>query len=346
MVTKPASGLPWQVVAESRADEFLQLARLTHRWSYAILGLGLHRGMLAATSRRQYTNDIHGLSCTVRPLFFDTDTRQVTNRRGVYAVSFESHSRNDALAQRIADAVFAGMAILDHPLTDEPPIVIRFPSQLAGKHRVCPADVLVAWHSVTSDATEFDTMQTWQRVTTTTWVWHTLVTEVWRVLPVLLSPGLFEGSQFLCASLSDFSFPGDVATEYLEVPGRRPVSFFEQVKAESAIMNAFKAIESVIGDPPKDEEKLRRKLMDVGVDPDEQMGYYDEGLRSLARVVLQLRLYRDRRAAHGSTPAPRETTFRQLHEFQGVAGGLLWAAIDSECTRRGISRTALNHLPP
>jgi hypothetical protein len=275
------AGQTWEMIAEEREAEFLRLVEQNHRWSYAILGLGLHKGMLAPHSRRAYTVDRHGISCTIRPLFFDDNPHKLDTRSGLHSITFRAHAADDQLAQRMADAVFAGLAIHEHPLRSEPPSVLRFPSRLVGKRRACSRDVLVAWYAVTSGSHILDVMHTQERIGATTWVSPEIVAEVWRVLPALLTIGLFEGSQFLCASLTDFSFPGDVATEYLGEPGRKPASFFEQVRVEGAVMNAFKAIEAVIGDPPKNEAKLHHKLAIIGVDPQEQVGYPDETFRPL-----------------------------------------------------------------
>jgi hypothetical protein len=100
--------------------------------------------MLAPSSRKHYARDRHDFCCTVRPLFFEATPRLGGNRRGLYAITLESHSRDDKLAQRLTDSVFAGLAIQGHPLSAEPPAVIRFPSIPVGKHRVCSADVLAA----------------------------------------------------------------------------------------------------------------------------------------------------------------------------------------------------------
>lgn len=321
-----------------RKAEFTRLAKHNRRWSYAILGLGLHKGMLSRTSSIRYSNHRHSFCCTVRPLFFEPDPNPTDTRRGLYSITFGHHQPDDRLAQRLADAVFAGLAIQGHPLYDEPPTALRFPSRFAGLQRTCSPDTLVAWYAVSSGSAGMDVMRTWQRIGTTSWVSPDIVAEVWHVLPALLSHGLFEASQFLCASLIDFSFPGDVATEYLAVPGRKPLSFFEQVRVEGAVLNAFKAIEAVIGDPPRDRDKLCRKLLSIGADPHENVGYDDECLRSLVEAVEQLRLYRDKGAAHGSTPWPRQTTFRQLNEFQTVAAGILWHAIDRKVAAQALVR--------
>jgi hypothetical protein len=334
---------PWQAIAAKRADEFRLLAERNRRWCYALLGLGLHGGMLTRHSRRVYSASRHRVSCTVRPLFFDKNPNRLDTRSGLYSFSFQALAADDELAQKLADAVYAGLAIQGVPLCSEPPFVIKYPSRLVDGNRTCTPDLLLAWFAAATGSRDLDVMHVWQRIGMTTWLSHYTVAEVWRILPALLSPKLFEGSQFLCASLTDFSFPGDVETEYLAVPGRRPASFCEQVRVEGAVLNAFKAIEAVIGDPPKSEEKLRGKLVNVGVDPDKQVGYADAGLMPLINVVQRLQQYRDKQAAHGSTPMPRETTFRQLNEFQCVADTIIWTAIDRF---PGVSRATIRTPHP
>jgi hypothetical protein len=43
-------------------------------------------------------------------------------------------------------------------------------------------------------------------------------------------------------------------------------------EAETAFQNAYKAIEALVGDPPKDDRKLADKLRRLGIDPQEQVG--------------------------------------------------------------------------
>jgi hypothetical protein len=96
----------------------------------------------------------------------------------------------------------------------------------------------------------------------------------WRIARVTFaSEHLFEATRFLKRSRDNFYvYPGqinEVASDAFIVPKTSS----EQTNFEDALQNAFKAVEAIIGDPPKDERKFFMKLKELGLDPQEEVGY-------------------------------------------------------------------------
>jgi hypothetical protein len=115
----------------------------------------------------------------------------------------------------------------------------------------------------------------------------------------------------------------------------------EKAKVETAVWNTLKSLEAIIGDPPKNERKLRKKLSDSGIDPDERIGYLwhstntPDSLEPLIEKIRKLSVCRDKRAAHGSKTSPnRSITYYELMDFQGCVRYCLDLAIHHELKKK------------
>ncbi len=108
---------------------------------------------------------------------------------------------------------------------------------------------------------------------------------------------------------------------------------------ESAYQNCFKAVEAIIGDPPKKEIKLRNKLLCKGMNPDEEVGYKKK--EKITDVIREMSRIRDTLAAHGSTPN-RGIKYSQMTEFQACAKYLLERWLDKEYGGNFFEQTSEN----
>lgn len=137
-------------------------------------------------------------------------------------------------------------------------------------------------------------------------------------------PALFAATRFLNRSHDSFIvYPGqirEVASDVDAVP--RTAS--GQTDFEDALHNAFKAVEAVIGDPPSDDRKFFDKLKDIGVDPQEKVGFTEKV--PISTVIRRMNEAWDKRSAHGST---RQRTIRaaELLEFQACAKAIILTAL-------------------
>jgi len=107
-------------------------------------------------------------------------------------------------------------------------------------------------------------------------------------------------------------------------------SVLPETKVETALQNAFKAIEAVIGDPPKDDRKLALKLRNIGLDFQEEVGYGNKD--KLGQLIRKINLERDRKAAHGST-SPRTIRIVDMMEYQACARYIVIAALEHEASQ-------------
>lgn len=149
----------------------------------------------------------------------------------------------------------------------------------------------------------------------------------WKIVPVLFQDDmLYLAVRFLKASQDDFFvYPGEL-DEVLYNPDLTASTGFGQVNFENALQNAFKAIEAVVGDPPKDDAKFFEKIRAIGLEPNEEVGYSRK--ESLHVVIRRMSDARDKKSAHGSSPN-RLITIGELNEYQECASLLVWAAIEN-----------------
>ena len=124
-------------------------------------------------------------------------------------------------------------------------------------------------------------------------------------------------------------FPGQVP-EVLRQPGEMPHTANLLTRAENALVNAFKAVEALIGDPPSDDRKFFAKLRSVGVDPFQNAGYpisvpLHERIRELNRA-------RDKKGAHAKTSAI-PITYYELMDLQLCARLVVVRALERKLCR-------------
>ncbi len=198
---------------------------------------------------------------------------------GRFAFWLRNNKRDDALAQQIADAVWAILAVLHSvagPVGNTPAALWLPADTLRDNLFVKLVDILVLEKQKRPEEritiANLDMVKA--RLDTFSSFPFSVIDDMWRTLPgVLKIPPLFDALHFLQASLREYSFLGDSVGEVLEDRLHGPVSRFDSTRAENAIINAFKAIEAIIGDPPKDDARFEAKLREAYIDPAKPFGY-------------------------------------------------------------------------
>lgn len=171
------------------------------------------------------------------------------------------------------------------------------------------------------------------------WWWPTDDPIMWALaaLPAVLGStsshdhGLPAALLYYKLSTADYAFLGDDMRWAMSDEGHEPPSSsYERAKVEQAFHNTFKAIEALVdGEPPANDRKFRDRLVNVGVDPDEMVGYRPTPKEPLFDVLKRIRETRDARAAHaGRTSAPkRGISYYELMEAQAGAAAALGRAV-------------------
>lgn len=157
-----------------------------------------------------------------------------------------------------------------------------------------------------------------------------IVEQALDLLPRAAEEPILSSLHYYEQSLRDYSFLGDSVSEILEDRSRSPEGPADRIRAEQSVLNAFKSVEMLIGEPPRDDRKLRAKLVSVGVDPDLRVGYgEDDGASrvTLMTKIRELHTARDKRAAHAKTGADPLTYF-DVMDLQECARTVLLESLE------------------
>ena len=102
--------------------------------------------------------------------------------------------------------------------------------------------------------------------------------------------------------------------------------FVSIANAESAFLNAFKTVETIVGEPSKNRTKVKisERLEEKEIDVDELVGYQGNKEAILDKIVKYHQL-RDRIAAHGLGKMKRGLKMSEILDLQSLARHLLLA---------------------
>jgi len=250
-----------------------------------------------------------------------------------YFFRFPRYRRDDKEAQRIGECFLYALALAFGPFipSNETVAVFRVPEEVVRNTDVVPGGKLIqieearSYHDRTIDFP-------YRVLGITSCTTGDRFDSAWKITPVLLkNEELYRAVRFVVASQDDFFVsPGEIR-EVIGNPELTPLASAVQTKYENALHNAFKAIEAVLGDPPKDDAKFFNKIKSIGLDPDEEVGYIKKD--PIHNVIRKMNKARDKKTAHGST-SPRNITNGELLEYQACAHLIVWFAIEKKLGER------------
>jgi len=157
------------------------------------------------------------------------------------------------------------------------------------------------------------------------------------LLPAVVEERHFRAASLYAASEKQFFVsPGDLGL-VMEDEGERPRRGADRARLEGALTNAYKAVESLIGEPSSDDRRLRRSIEQLGIDPEIEVGFdIPYGVNTVQPLIEKIRSFqtaRDRRGAHAarlSEPAP---TYVELTDLQRCSRFVVLQAIQSALGR-------------
>jgi hypothetical protein len=147
--------------------------------------------------------------------------------------------------------------------------------------------------------------------------------------------GLLAALVLLFVSQLEFAFfGGDVRRVLaLDEDEDAPQSAVDRVRIEESFHNCFKALESLVGGlPPRDERRLRARLLAARIDPDERDGFPSRDKETMLERVMRMRETRDKRAAHGGRTGvdSRKITFFELMDAQRATGLAIYRSVTAK----------------
>jgi hypothetical protein len=306
----------------------------TRKWAYLLAHIGgpipMHSARDAEyqSAYESWKNNaqLNSIGIALRPVTIDTND--------MFSFTVRGGEADDSLAQRFNDAAVAALTLLYGPSPfDEAPVVLRVPLSLL-RSRKLTRGTLVAKQAAMDHQEPFDELSLLFTFGRCVQVPADVLATVWQSLPVTMSDPFYDAVHFYAESVRQFSFEGDDIREVLLHDPALPLSKRDTVRAETAVQSAFKAVEALIGEPPRDERKLRRKLKDIGVHPDDLIGWQWSDLgpprEPILRGIRRLHDARDKRAAHAKTPSRTPLTYYEVMDCQGCARAVLVGALEHQ----------------
>ncbi len=153
----------------------------------------------------------------------------------------------------------------------------------------------------------------------------------------IVDSDLWWGAQYYLASANLFTFLGDDLRDTLADRETRPETPYRQVDGETAVWLAYKAVESVIGDPPAARRRLERLLGERGLS-DFEGGWRHEPSVDIASKVSHFVKVRDSRTAHGRHHSRRGPAFTyfEIMDYQYFSSAVVLHCAEKVLARLGL----------
>jgi len=154
----------------------------------------------------------------------------------------------------------------------------------------------------------------------------------WEFSPILFSNNhLFNAARFFVNSQKNFYIsPGEI-DELVENSDEQARNSIEQNILEDALISSFKAVEAILGDLPKKDTKLLNKILEIGLDPHEMVGFVDK--KPIYLHIREMESFRNQKSAHGRS-LNRNITFLDIKGFQECARTIVYYGIHSELEKQ------------
>jgi len=300
----------------------------TRKWAYLLTGLGY-------PIKFAYPDTEHALAESVEyinlPKIEVKIKRVFLTEKDEYEHRFLFYIKNgvkdDNFAQKFADAVMCSLAVVYDLTMEEVPTAICISEDKIKKGRIIRLKDVIGSNAIGSEI-YFSLMQS---ITVPSQV----LDYVWRIVPAIVdSKSVMDATNFYRESIAQAWVADDDVFEFMCDNSDIPPSQTQRARIETAYQNAFKAIEAIIGEPTKDERKLRMKLQNAGIDPDEEVGYNLYGMKPgkgpLLKKLVDMQQARDKKVAHGKTSTPRTIGYCELKDKQALARCVILSHIETK----------------
>jgi hypothetical protein len=155
-----------------------------------------------------------------------------------------------------------------------------------------------------------------------------LTATIFFLLPfVLQNEDLFNAGAFFRSCCSEFSFMDGMVREVLDDPRREPENESERLAFEHVVLQSFRTVEAIVGEPGGDERRFHQRLKNWNLKPSERVGFSGRPKHSLENRIRWLQDARDSAAAHGKRRRLNPFTQFEAMEAQHIAHSVLHRAI-------------------
>ncbi len=244
----------------------------------------------------------------------------------MYYFYFPKYECLNEKAMLIGDSFLLAMRLFCGPYLDEyNPSVFRIPHVQLERKDFIDGEVLINFE----EKRESNDRVTSYPITTfgiSPVFYERYYEHAWDITPVLYKDDKLRNAvRFFCISQENYYVNSENLDNILDHYEDYPKTFAEFSRFETALLNSFKAVEAIIGEPPKDDRKLFSRLLSIGLDPNEMVGYKQK--KKLFELIREMNEARDKKTAHGSTPVNNKIKLGELLEFQKLSQYFVYSAI-------------------
>jgi hypothetical protein len=300
----------------------------TTKWIYLLTGLQ------CLTGHYREEIDLAAIKIKLKKVFV-TERNRITKSHTHLNYDYENSfifyvrdgEKDDNFAQRFAEGIMLSLSLAYDLGMDKAPLAIRIPESLLIDGRILRVkDLMGGKVDIASDV--------YRNIVTGTGVPGEILDYIFSIVPALVnSQSYMDAAAFYSESISQVWVADDDVLDIVANNSNIPASQVDRARVETAYQNAYKAIEAIIGEPPKDIKKLRLNLINIGLNPDELVGYNLYGMvpakEVLLKKIIDMQKNRDKKVAHGKTIIPRNIGLCELKDKQALTQYVILCAIKS-----------------
>ncbi len=283
-----------------------------------------------------YIKNLNAHICLVVIVYGKANKKRNTFREDCqrrFAILFVEGCGNMKSARRIADSVSSVLTVLSSDRSVEELGVVMLSERCLtnGLLNIARTDILEN-RGIPDDIFSREGLDLLRNIDTYTMLPNQVITKCFSCLPcVVASLDLFNACHFYRESLGNFEFVGDAITEVLQEPEGYPETKELQVKAETALHSAYKAIEAIVGEPGRNKRRNEQRLQEWGINPYKRVGFGSRRMPLLSKL-LRLQQLRDSAVAHGKRTRGKPITYYEIMDAQYLAQAVILEAIDYQET--------------
>jgi hypothetical protein len=294
---------------------------------YLLLHLGVPIEQHPPSNKHVSSSKRAALHMGIRLQRISLDHERASRTTDRYMFRFPYFRRDDEAAVWIAESVIYAANITCHPFGDphEPALVLPIPADMCKD--IAKLAVPDLYDLEERRVPELRSVEyPGGSIGSITRMVDRCVSAAWRAAIALFDrEDLHTSARFLKESQDEFYvWPGQYSA-VLADDDAVPRTGWERTRLENGLLLAFKSVEALIGDPPKDDAKLKRKIKLFGIDPEETIGYPNQ-IR-LHEFIRKFAKDRDTVAAHGSVKGTN-IKVRDMFLYQDCARYMLVSAAE------------------
>ena len=297
---------------------------------YLILGIGVPEGYNSGEIFEYSFSDNIGF--TIKVIEININSFTLNESRKSFAIIFDGFKESESYAIKIIDALYSIITFNFGFIDDEGLDIISVDTDLFfDGYKISFKDIIE--HEKSKLDSNYHNETTLLNSIGGFKISKDYIDRSLKILNyALVDKKLFDSLQYYQKSLINTYFsPGEI--HYLTTQeDEEPVRQIDITNYQDSLLNAYKAIEAIIGDPPSDDKKLKRKLIDLNIKPNQKLesNLRDEFNKTIIEKIRDINKARNKKSAHGGIRNyDRTITVLELIDYQFFTKSIIISYLES-----------------